>query len=67
VERTRSYATFVVRVSRDDANGVSGVVICVRSGERLAFRGVDGAGRVLAQAIARETQPRGEGAISPEA
>jgi hypothetical protein len=59
VEGARSYATFVVRVSRDDADGVSGVVICVRTGERLAFRGADGATLVLAQAIAKETQRSG--------
>jgi hypothetical protein len=41
------------------------VVICVRTGERLAFRGLDAAGLVLKQAIGRETQPSAEGASPP--
>jgi len=35
---------------------VTGVVICVRTGERTAFRGAQEAGLVLARAIAKATR-----------
>ena len=50
------HATFVVRVSRDDTGGIHGVVICVRTGARTLFAGVDEAGAVLGRAIERETR-----------
>jgi hypothetical protein len=50
-------AAFVVRVSCDDTGGVHGVVICVRTGERIAFRGAHDAGLVLVRAIAKEMTP----------
>jgi hypothetical protein len=42
-----SHATFVVGVSGDDIDGVNGVVLYGRTGERLAFRRADNARLVL--------------------
>jgi hypothetical protein len=49
-----SHAAFVVRVVADGEGGVRGVVICVRTGERMAFRGASDAADVLIRAIASE-------------
>jgi hypothetical protein len=56
VQSSESHASFVVRVSGDEIGGVTGVVICVRTGERTAFRGAQEAGLVLARAIAKATR-----------
>ena len=60
-----SHAAFVVRVVADDTGGVRGVVICVRTGERMAFRGVSDAAEVLMRAIASEV-PDAETGEQPE-
>jgi hypothetical protein len=63
-DRPARHATFVVRVSRDDADQVTGVVICVRTGERLVFRDVGDVGLVLIRAIADEMPPSTEAGSS---
>jgi len=49
-----SHATFVVRISGDEPGQPRGTVICVRTGERFAFRGLRDAADVLTRAIASE-------------
>jgi len=63
VNGAERFATFVVRVAFDDSGEVTGVLICVRSGERTAFWGVDQAGVVLRRAIEKEI--RGSAASAP--
>ena len=56
MEETVRFATFIVRASRGPSGKVSGVLICVRTGERTAFRGAGHAGMALELAIERETR-----------
>lgn len=53
MDRT-GYATFVVRIAREPAGGVSGVVERVRTGEKARFRGLEAVGGVLAAMMAAE-------------
>ena len=52
------YATFVVRVSWDDAGTVAGVVELVRTGAKIPFRDAEGPGRILGRMIAAEIDAR---------
>jgi hypothetical protein len=54
VDAAPRHATFVVRVSGSDPGQVSGVIICVSTGERVAFRGLHDAGAVLMRSIAKD-------------
>jgi hypothetical protein len=47
----RAHATYVVRVSRDDAGGIRGVVVRVATGERLPFVDISHAGALLRELI----------------
>ena len=42
------YTTIIVRVRRDDADRLSGVVERVRTGEKVRFRGLETLGRAVA-------------------
>jgi hypothetical protein len=48
------YVSFVVRLTRNDAGEVSGVVERVKTGEKVRFDGVDGVCRVIARMIGEE-------------
>lgn len=48
------YVSFVVRLIRNDAGAVSGVVERVKTGEKERFDGVDGVCRVIARMIGDE-------------
>ncbi len=48
------YVSFVVRLTRNDAGVVGGVVERVKTGEKVRFEGVDGVCRVIARMIGEE-------------
>jgi hypothetical protein len=48
------YVSFVVRLTRNDAGEVSGVVERVKTGEKVRFEGVDGVCRVIARMIGED-------------
>ena len=48
------FATFIVRISHDDAGRISGVVEWVRTGEKIRFRGLAAIGEVIARMVERE-------------
>lgn len=45
-------ASFIVRISRDETGGVSGVIENVRTGEKERVHGTDGIGPVIARMVA---------------
>ena len=53
--------SFIVRVTRHDAGGLSGTVERVRTGEKHRFRGVEALSGVIAQMAAKETEPAPSG------
>jgi hypothetical protein len=48
------YVSFVVRLTRDQAGLVAGIVERVKTGEKVRFEGVDGVCRVIARMIGEE-------------
>lgn len=44
-----AFATFIVRISRDDAGRISGVVEWVRTGEKIQFHGLPAISGVIAR------------------
>jgi hypothetical protein len=48
MEDLGEYTTIIVRVRRDDAGRLSGVVERVRTGEKLRFHGLETVGRAVA-------------------
>jgi hypothetical protein len=54
------YVTFVVRVVRDDAGQLGGIVERVRTGEKARFETTDGIGQLIARMVAGERPPRTE-------
>jgi hypothetical protein len=54
------YATFIVRVFRDDTGRLAGIVERVRTGERARFRTAGGIGRVVTRMVqgAQPPEPR---------
>jgi hypothetical protein len=57
-----TYATFVVRVVRDDAGQLAGIVERVRTGEKARFETTNGMSQLIARMVAgdspRETERR---------
>jgi len=51
------YVTFVVRVVRDDAGQLGGIVERVRTGEKARFATTDGIGRLIAGMVVGEESP----------
>jgi hypothetical protein len=54
------YATFVVRVVRDDAGQLAGIVERVRTGEKARFETTDGIGQLIARMVAGDPPPETE-------
>ena len=52
MEPGSTYATFVVRVVRDDAGQLAGIVERVRTGEKARFETTDGMGQLIARMVA---------------
>jgi hypothetical protein len=50
--------TFVVRLSRDDAGHVSGIVERVRTGEKARFDALDALVEVIGRMVAHDTTSR---------
>jgi hypothetical protein len=55
------YATFVVRVVRDDAGQLAGIVERVRTGEKVRFETTDGIGQLIAGMVAGDRSQETEG------
>jgi hypothetical protein len=66
----RNYVSYVVRVSRDDAGAIHGVVVRVTTGERVGFHGLDGVGQLLRDMVAADISATefhpGPGGRTPE-
>ncbi len=60
MEPGSTYATFVVRVVRDDAGQLAGIVERVRTGEKARFETTDGMGRLIARMVASDRSPGSE-------
>jgi hypothetical protein len=52
MEPGSTYATFVVRVVRDAAGQLAGIVERVRTGEKVRFETTDGIGPLIARMVA---------------
>jgi hypothetical protein len=61
MEPGSTYATFVVRVVRDDAGQLAGIVERVRTGEKVRFETTDRIGPLIARMVAGERPPESEG------
>ena len=44
---TRPVVTFLVRTSRDACGGLTGIVECVKTGEKERFTGIEALGRLM--------------------
>jgi hypothetical protein len=51
MEPRTPYATFIVRVFRDDTGRLAGIVERVRTGERARFRTAGGIGRLVERMV----------------
>jgi hypothetical protein len=52
----RAYSTYVVRLSWDEGGAVTGVVVHVATGDRFAFKGLDGLGALLRERVSAEVE-----------
>ena len=52
------YATFIVRVFRDDSGRLAGTIERVRTGEKARFRTPGGIGRLVARMVQHEAAPK---------
>ena len=62
-----TYATFVVRVVRDDAGQLAGIVERVRTGEKARFETTAGMGQLIARMVAGERLPGTQGSVGQAA
>ena len=57
-----AFSTYLIRASRDGAGVVTGTIVRVRSGDRIPFRDIEDAARVLARLLAADLgAPGGRG------
>jgi hypothetical protein len=61
VSDTTAFASYLVRAAQDDTGAVAGTIVRVRGGERIPFRGIDGAVRTLARLLAADVGASGGG------
>jgi hypothetical protein len=53
------FATFIVRISHDDAGAIGGVVEWVRTGERIRFHGLAAISEIIARMVERAREDHG--------
>jgi hypothetical protein len=59
MEPPTPYATFIVRVFRDDTGRLAGIVERVRTGERARFRTAGAIGRLVTRMVQGDPPPEG--------
>jgi hypothetical protein len=52
------YATFIVRVFRDDTGRIDGIIERVRTGEKARFKTAGGIGRLVTRMVRGDTPPQ---------
>ena len=57
-ETSRTVATFIVRIARDQGGRLRGIVERVRTGEKQRFTGADGVGGVIEQMLGHDEDHR---------